>query len=55
MRTIKYKKPKTPQELEQERTTGVTFSDEVYLMNGREFRAMDIHARKRRKATPKDG
>ncbi len=48
MRTIKYKKPKSPQELEQERTTGVTFSDEVYIMNGREFRVMDIHARRRK-------
>lgn len=52
MRTVKFKKSKSPEALEQERLTSVNYNDKVYIMKGREFRSID---KKKKIATPKDG
>lgn len=55
LKALKVKIPKTLRQLEFEESHGPVFSDEVYQMNGQIFRLIDIHARKKKKATPKDG
>ena len=49
------KMPKTPEELALEEKTGYPLADEVVVLDGKIFRLIDIHARKKRKATPKSG
>lgn len=55
MKALKVKLPKTPLQLEFEESHGPVFSDEVYQMNDQIFRLIDIHARPKKKSTPKDG